>query len=86
MHGTAGDNKYKGVVRLLFDKIDKYATENKYDYLLLEAKKYEPNYLVTLYRNYGFFEIKELTEDEETGTLMCKNIGHGFNCVSRITK
>jgi len=80
----AGVNKYSGVVRLLFEHIDKYAIKNDYDYLLLEAKKYEPNYLVGLYSKYGFIEIKELTDSGETGTLMCKDIKEGFNCVSRI--
>ena len=70
----AGDNKYSGVVKLLFEYIDKYAIENNYDYLLLEAKKYEPNYLVGLYCKYEFMEIKELTDGGETGTLMCKYI------------
>ena len=80
----AGDSKYSGVVGLLFEHIDKYAIENDYDYLLLEAKKYEPNYLVDLYSRYGFIKIKELTEDGEVGTLMCKDIKEGFECVSRI--
>ena len=39
----AGNSEYKGVVGILFDEIDKYANDNNYDYLLLEAKKYEPN-------------------------------------------
>ena len=80
----AGVNKYSGVVGLLFEHIDKFANDNNYDYLLLEAKKYEPNYLVKLYSKYGFIEIKELTEDGETGTLMCKDIKKGFECFSRI--
>ena len=80
----AGDSKYSGVVGLLFEHIDKYAIENDYDYLLLEAKKYEPNYLVDLYSRYGFIKIKELTDGGETGTLMCKDIKERFNCVSRI--
>lgn len=80
----AGDSKYSGVVGLLFEHIDKFANAIDYDYLLLEAKKYEPNYLVKLYSKYGFIEIKELTEDGETGTLMCKDIKKGFECVSRI--
>jgi hypothetical protein len=80
----AGVNKYSGVVRLLFGSIDKFANANNYDYLLLEAKKYEPNYLVGLYSRYGFIKIKELIEDGEVGTLMCKDIKEGFECVSRI--
>ena len=50
----AGDSKYSGVVGLLFEHIDKFANaiDNNYDYLLLEAKKYEPNYLVKLYIKY----------------------------------
>jgi hypothetical protein len=80
----AGNSEYKGVVGILFDEIDKYSTKNKYDYLLLEAKKYEPNYLVELYNKYDYISIKELTEDGETGTLMCKDIKVGFNCVDKI--
>lgn len=80
----AGNSEYKGVVGILFDEIDKYAKENEYDYLLLEAKKYEPNYLVELYRKKDYISIKELTEDGETGTLMCKDIKKGFNCVDKI--
>lgn len=82
----AGDSKYSGVVGLLFEYIDNFANaiDNNYDYLLLEAKKYEPNYLVDLYSRYGFIKIKELTEDGEVGTLMCKDIKEGFECVSRI--
>jgi hypothetical protein len=80
----AGDSKYSGVVGLLFGSIDNYANDNNYDYLLLEAKKYEPNYLVGLYNKYGFKSIKELTDDGETGTLMCKNIQAGFNCFDKI--
>jgi hypothetical protein len=82
----AGNSEYKGVVGLLFNEIDKYAKhkDNNYDYLLLEAKKYEPDYLVKLYHGYGFTPIKELTEAGETGTLMCKDVKDGFNCVSRI--
>jgi CubicO group peptidase (beta-lactamase class C family) len=75
---VAGNSNYSGIVKILFDNIKKYAEENEYDYLLLEAKKYEPNYLVTLYKKQGFTSIIELTEDGETGTLMCndiKNIG-----------
>jgi len=80
----ASNPSYRGIVNILFKYIDKYAIENDYDYLLLEAKKYEPNYLVKLYSKYGFIEIKELTDGGETGTLMCKDIKEGFNCVSRI--
>ena len=80
----AGDNKYSGVVGLLFGSIDNYANDNNYDYLLLEAKKYEPNYLVGLYSKYGFTAIKELEDGGEIGTLMCKDIKEGFKCVNRI--
>ena len=80
----AGNSEYKGIVGILFDEIDKYSKENEYDYLLLEAKKYEPNYLVKLYNKYNYISIKELTEDGETGTLMCKDIKKGFNCVDKI--
>ena len=47
---VAGDNNYSGIVSLLFEKINEYAIENDYDYLLLEAKKYEDNYLVKIGR------------------------------------
>ena len=80
----AGDNKYSGVVGLLFGSIDNYAIDNNYDYLLLEAKKYEPNYLVGLYSKYGFIPIKELEDGGEIGTLMCKDIKEGFKCFNRI--
>ena len=80
----AGNPSYKGIVNILFKYIDKYAIDNNYDYLLLEAKKYDDNHLVGLYSRYGFIEIKELTEDGEVGTLMCKDIKKGFKCVSRI--
>ena len=80
----AGDSKYSGVVGLLFGSIDNYANDNNYDYLLLEAKKYEPNYLVGLYGRYGFIPIKELEDGGEIGTLMCKDIKEGFKCFNRI--
>ena len=80
----AGDSKYSGVVGLLFEHIDKFANANNYDYLLLEAKKYDDNYLVGLYSRYGFTSIKELTDGGETGTLICKDIKEGVECVSRI--
>lgn len=82
---VAGDPKYNGIVSILFTNIYKYAKDNKYDYLLLEAKKYEPNnYLPKIYGKQGFKEIKELTEGGETGTLMCKNIKEGFDCFKEI--
>jgi len=82
---VAGDPEYSGIVNILFKNIDKYANENKYDYLLLEAKKYEPdNYLLKIYGKQGFIPIKELTEEGETGTLMCKNIKEGFDCFKKI--
>jgi len=82
---VAGDPEYSGIVNILFKNIDKYANENKYDYLLLEAKKYEPdNYLLKIYEKQGFILIKELTEEGETGTLMCKNIKEGFDCFEKI--
>ena len=80
----ASNPSYRGIVNILFKYIDKYAIENDYDYLLLEAKKYDDNHLVDLYSRYGFIKIKELTEDGEVGTLMCKDIKEGFECVSRI--
>lgn len=80
----AGNPSYKGIVNILFKYIDEYANDNNYDYLLLEAKKYDDNYLVGLYGRYGFIPIKELEDDGEIGTLMCKDIKEGFNCVNRI--
>lgn len=80
----AGNPSYRGVVNILFEHIDKYAIKNDYDYLLLEAKKYDDNHLVGLYSRYGFKSIKELTDGGETGTLMCKDIKEEFECVSGI--
>jgi len=84
---VAGNSDYKGIVGLLFEEIIKYAKSNKYDYLLLEAKKYEPiNFLVKLYEKQDFKSIKEMPpEDEgEVGTLMCRNISESFNCDEKI--
>jgi hypothetical protein len=84
---VAGNSDYKGIVGLLFEKIIKYAERNKYDYLLLEAKKYEPkNFLVELYEKQGFNSIKEMPpeDDGEVGTLMCKNIYKNFKCYEKI--
>jgi hypothetical protein len=81
---VAGDDKYSGVVKLLFEAINKYAKKNNYEYLLLEANKYEDNYLVRLYGKHGFKPIKELTDDGETGTVMCKDIKDDFNCFDKI--
>jgi hypothetical protein len=78
----AGNPSYKGIVNILFKYIDDYAKD--YDYLLLEAKKYDDNYLVKLYSKYGFTPIKELTDGGEIGTLMCKDIKEGFNCLDKI--
>ena len=80
----ASNPSYKGIVSILFKYIDEYANDNNYDYLLLEAKKYDDNYLVGLYGRYGFIPIKELEDGGEIGTLMCKDIKEGFNCVNRI--
>ena len=61
---VAGNSDYKGIVRLLFEEIIKYANDEQYDYLLLEAKKYEPiNFLVKLYETQGFTSIKEKSDD-----------------------
>jgi hypothetical protein len=84
---VAGNSDYKGIVGLLFEEIIKYAESNKYDYLLLEAKKYEPiNFLVKLYEKQGFKSIKEMPpeDDGEVGTLMCRNISENFNCYEKI--
>ena len=84
---VAGNSDYKGIVRLLFEEIIKYANDKKYDYLLLEAKKYEPiNFLVKLYETQGFTSIKEMPpeDDGEVGTLMCRNISESFNCYRKI--
>jgi len=80
----AGDSNYSGIVKLMFDKINDYAKDNNYDYLLLEAKKYEDNFLVRLYGRHGFISIKELEDGGEIGTLMCKDIKDGFGCYDKI--
>ena len=84
---VAGNSHYKGIVGLLFKEIIKYAESNKYDYLLLEAKKYEPiNFLVELYKTQKFKSIKEMPpeDDGEVGTLMCRNISESFKCYEKI--
>jgi len=84
---VAGNSNYRGIVGLLFGEIIKYAELNNYDYLLLEAKKYEPNnFLVDLYKTQQFKFIKEMTpeDDGEVGTLMCRNIYESFNCDEKI--
>ncbi len=87
---VAGNSEYSSVVNLLFESINKYAIDNNYDYLLLQAKKYEPdNFLIRLYGKHGFKSIKEVKEEEgegegETETIMCKDIKEGFNCFDKI--
>ena len=84
---VAGNSHYRGIVGLLFKKIIKYAEHNNYNYLLLEAKKYEPkNFLVELYKKKGFNSIKEMPpeDDGEVGTLMCRNISESFKCYEKI--
>ncbi len=95
---VAGKSGFKGVVKILFDKIIQYSEENSIDYLLLEAKKYEPDdFLPGLYSRHGFESIIEIeTETDkvgesgepilEVGTLMCKNINSNCNCVETIIK
>ena len=52
---VAGDSNFSGVVGLLFNQIISDAESSDVDYLLLQAKKYEPvDYLVSLYKKSGF--------------------------------
>lgn len=83
---VAGNSEYSGVINLLFNKIDNYARKHEYDYLLLEAKQYEPDYLPIVYGKKGFIKIKIMNDDEEISTLMCKNINPEFDCESTIKK
>jgi L-aminopeptidase/D-esterase-like protein len=82
---VAGNPEFSGVVGLLFNKIISDAESSDYDYLLLEAKKYEhDDYLPKLYGRFGFVSIKLMESEGETGTLMCRDIKSDCQCVNTI--
>jgi hypothetical protein len=50
-----GNNNYKGITKPLFEEVDKYASNNGFEYILLEAKT---EWRVNYYKKFGYTNIK----------------------------
>lgn len=51
-----GDDNYKGITKPLFDAVEKYAVNNNFEYILLEARH---NWRKTYYKKFGYNNIKD---------------------------
>lgn len=50
------DKNYKGITAPLFEAVEKYAKDNNFEYILLEAKL---NWRKTYYKKFGYNNIKD---------------------------
>lgn len=51
-----GNDDYKGIAKPLFDEVEKYAKNNKYEYILLEALS---DWRINYYKKFGYNNINK---------------------------